>query len=131
MGGRRLCGYHIALHDGAIHKVVVGDTSEVEIAVGFINLFAGDSDIVQSLGGGGMAEHLLEEKELPGVVPTHDHLVVSKRLTEGVGRHPISKAKVSCNAFQHGINGSSVDRFILIGTVIGFTAEHVVAKCPL
>ena len=103
-------------------------TSEVEVAVGFINLFAGDSDIVQSLSGGGVAKHLLEKEELPGVVPTHDHLVVSKRLAEGVGGHPVSKAKVSCNTLQHGVNRSSVDWFILIGTIIGLTAEHVVTE---
>ena len=97
MGGGRLCGYRVTLHDGAIHKVVVGDTSKVEVAVCFVNLFASDSDIVQSLSGGGVAKHLLEEEELPWVVPTHDHLVVSKSLTEGMGRHSISKAKVSCN----------------------------------
>ena len=94
-----LCGYRVTLHDGTIHKVVVGDASKVEVAVGFINLFAGDSDIVQSLSGGGMAEHLLEKEKLSGVIPTHDHLVVSKRLAKRVGGHSVSKTKVSRNAF--------------------------------
>ena len=62
VGGGRLCGYRVTLHDGAIHKVVVGDASEVEVTVCFVNLFAGDSDIVQSLSGGGVTEHLLEQQ---------------------------------------------------------------------
>lgn len=128
VGGGRLCGYRVTLHDGAIHKVVVGDASEVEVTVCFVNLFAGDSDIVQSLSGGGVTEHLLEKEKLSGVVPTHDHLVVSKRLAEGMGRHSISKAKVSCNALQHGINRSPVDWLILIRAIIGLTAEHVVTE---
>lgn len=128
MGRGRLCGYCVTLHDGAIHKVVVGDASEVKVAVGFVNLFASDSDIVQSLSGGGVAKHLLEEEKLPWVVPTHNHLVVSKRLAEGVCRHSISKAKVSCNAFQHGINRSSMDWLILIRAIIGLAAEHVVTE---
>lgn len=49
VGGRHLCGYRVTLHDGTIHEVVVGDASKVEVAVCFVNLFAGDSDIVQSL----------------------------------------------------------------------------------
>ena len=128
VGRGRLCGYCVTLHDGAIHKVVVGDASEVKVAVGFVNLFASDSDIVQSLSGGGVAKHLLEEEKLPWVVPTHNHLVVSKRLAEGVCRHSISKAKVSCNAFQHGINRSSMDWLILIRAIIGLAAEHVVTE---
>ena len=128
VGGRHLCGYRVTLHNGTIHKIVVGDASKVEVAVGFINLFAGDSDIVQSLSGGGVTEHLLEKEKLSGVVPTHDHLVVSKRLAEGVCRHSISKAKVSCNAFQHGINRSSMDWLILIRAIIGLAAEHVVTE---
>lgn len=94
-----LCGYCVTLHDGTIHKVVVGDASEVEVTVGFVNLFAGDSDIVQSLSGGRVTEHLLEEEKLPGVISAHDHLVVSKRLTKRVSGHPVSKTKVSRNAF--------------------------------
>lgn len=128
VGGRHLCGYRVTLHDGTIHEVVVGDASKVEVAVCFVNLFAGDSDIVQSLSSGGVTKHLLEKEELPGVVPTHDHLVVSKRLAEGMGRHSISKAKVSCNALQHGINRSPVNWLILIRAIIGLTAEHVVTE---
>ena len=75
-----------------------------------------------------MAKHLLEEEKLPWVVPTHNHLVVSKRFAEGVCRHSISKAKVSCNAFQHGINRSSMDWLILIRAIIGLAAEHVVTE---
>ena len=46
----------------------MGDASKVEVAVCFVNLFAGDSDIVQSLSSGGVTKHLLEKEELPGDV---------------------------------------------------------------
>ena len=45
------------------------DAAEVEVPIGFINLFAGNADIIQSLSGGGVTEYLLEEQELAGVLP--------------------------------------------------------------
>lgn len=75
-----------------------------------------------------MAEHLLEEQELPWVVATHDHLVVGKRLTQRVGRHPIAKPKVTGDTLQNVVNASPMDRFVHTGSVIGFAAEHEVAE---
>lgn len=53
--------YVTALYEVTVYEIVVVDTSKVELAVSFINLFTGYSDIVQSLSSGGMTEHLLEE----------------------------------------------------------------------
>ena len=125
MGGLGQGGFYLT--DIAIHQIVVVDATEVEHPVGFINLLAGDSDVVQRLSGGGVTEHLLEEQELPGVVAAHHHLMVGERLTQRVGSHPITKTEVSCHTLQHGIDGLLADGLILVTTIIGSAAEHIVA----
>ena len=57
-------------------KGVAGYATEVQPAVGFVNLLTGDTDVVQRLCGRRVTEHLLEEQELPWVIAAHDHLVV-------------------------------------------------------
>lgn len=80
-----LRSYHRAFHQVAVNQVVVVNASEVEVTVSLVNLFAGNTDIVQSLCSCGMAEHLLEEQKLSRVIAAHNHLVVGKGLTQCVG----------------------------------------------
>ena len=77
--------YRVALHQVAVNQVVAGDASKVEVTVRFVNLFTGDTNVVQSLCSCGMAEHLLEEQKLSRVIAAHNHLVVGEGLTQRVG----------------------------------------------
>lgn len=104
------------------------DAAEVEVPIGFINLFAGNADIIQSLSGGGVTEYLLEEQELAGVVTTHHHLMIGEGLTQCVGRHTITKTKVFGDALKHKVNGLFTDRLVFVHSIIGLAAEHIVAK---
>ena len=75
-----------------------------------------------------MAEHLLEEQELSRVVAAHNHLVVCERLAQCVSGHPVTKAKVFGDTLQDGVNGSPVDGFVLVASVVGFATEHEVTE---
>lgn len=94
-----LGGNDFALYKVAIDQIIVVYATEVHVTVSFINLFAGDTNIVQSLSGSGVTEHLLEKQKLTGVVATHHHLVVGKGLAERMGRHPITKTEVTSDTF--------------------------------
>ena len=72
------------LSDGAVDKIV-SVTSKVERHVSVTNLFSRYADVIKRLRGRGVAEHLLEEQQLTGVVPGHKHLVVGKRLAQRMG----------------------------------------------
>ena len=45
-----------------------------------------------------------------------------------MGCHAITKPKVTGNAFEHRVNGLLADGFILIHSVIGLAAEHIVTE---
>ena len=75
------------LDDIAVNEVVAGCATQVQLPIGFLNLFTGNSDIVQSLSCGGVPHHLLEKQELPGVIVRHYHLMVSEGLTQCMSGH--------------------------------------------
>ena len=75
----------ISLHQTAIHEIVACLTSKIQLPISFIDLLAGDPDIVQSLSRGGVTEHLLKEQELSWIVPAHHHLMIGEGLSERVG----------------------------------------------
>lgn len=112
----------------AINQIVAGYATEVQPAVGFVNLLTGDTDVVQRLCGRRVTEHLLEEQELPWVIAAHDHLVVCECLTQRVGRHPITKSKVSGNTLQDIIYARPMDGLVFVASVIRLAAEHEVAE---
>ena len=112
----------------AIYQIVVVDAAEVEVPIGFINLFTGDTDVIQSLSSSGVTEYLLEEQQLAGVVAAHDHLMVSEGLTQRVGRHAITKTKVFGDTLKHEVNGLLADRLVFVHSVIGLAAEHIVTE---
>ena len=118
----------VSFYEVAINQIVAGYATEVQPAVGFIYLLAGDADVVQSLCGGRMAEHLLEEQELPWVVAAHDHLVVGERLTQRVGRHSVAKSEVTGDALQDVVNASPMNGLVHAGSIVGLAAEHEVAE---
>ena len=89
------------LDDIAVDEVVAGGTAQVQPPVGFLNLFTGNTDIVQSLSCRGVAHHLLEKQELPGVIVRHDHLMVSEGLSQGVSGHLDIEVEVFGNPFQN------------------------------
>lgn len=124
-GSSQGCFY---LTDVAVNQIIVLDATKVKHPVGFVNLFAGDADVVQRLSCGGVAKHLLEKQELPGVVAAHDHLVIGERLTQRVGSHPITKTEVFRHTLQHGIDGLLADGLVLVTSIIRGTAEHIVAQ---
>lgn len=45
-----------------------------------------------------------------------------------MGRHAVTKSKVTSNAFEHRVNGLLADGFILIHSVIGLATEHIVTE---
>ena len=45
-----------------------------------------------------------------------------------MGCHAVTKSKVTSNAFEHRVNGLFADWLILIHSVIGLAAEHIVAE---
>lgn len=45
-----------------------------------------------------------------------------------MGRHAVTKSKVTSNAFEHRVNGLFADWLILIHSVIGLAAEHIVTE---
>ena len=119
---------NLSLSNIAVNQIVVIDAAEVEVPIGFINLFTGDTDVVQSLSGGGVAEYLLEEQELAGVITAHHHLMIGEGLTQRVGCHAITKTKVFGDTLKHEVNGLLADRLILVHSVIGLAAEHIVTE---
>lgn len=119
---------NLSLSNIAVNQIVVIDATEVEVPIGFINLFTGDTDVIQSLSGGGVTEYLLEEQELAGVITAHHHLMIGKGLTQRMGRHTITEAKVFGNAFKHKVNGLLADGLVLVYSVIGLTTEHIVTE---
>ena len=80
--GDGLCHQGLAFSNVAIDQIVVVDATEIEVPVCFINFFAGDTDVVQSLSSGRVTEHLLEKQEFARVITTHHHLMISKGLTQ-------------------------------------------------
>ena len=119
---------NLSLSNITIYQIVVVDAAEVEVPIGFINLFTGDADVIQSLSSSGVTKYLLEKQELAGVVAAHDHLMVSEGLAQCVSRHAITEAKVFGDTLKHEVNGLLADRFVLVHTIIGLAAEHIVAE---
>ena len=119
---------NLGLSNVAIDQIVVVDAAEVEVPIGFINLFTGDTDVIQSLGSGGVTEYLLEEQQLAGVVAAHDHLMISEGLAQRVSRHAITKTKVFGDTLKHEVNGLLTDRFVFVHSIIGLAAEHIVTE---
>jgi len=119
---------NLSLSNVTIDQIVVIDAAEVEVPIGFINLFAGDADVVQSLSSGGVTKYLLEKQQLAGVVAAHHHLMIGEGLTQCMGRHTITKAKVFSDTLKHKVNGLLADRLVFVHSIIGLAAEHIVAE---
>ena len=88
--GDGLCHQRLAFSNVAIDQIVVVDATEIEAPVCFINFFAGDTDVVQSLSSGRMTEHLLEKQEFvtrvlyPGL-ESHPGYELMKKQARGFG----------------------------------------------
>lgn len=119
---------NLSLSNVTIDQIVVVDAAEVEVPIGFINLFTGDTDVIQSLSSGGVTEYLLEEQQFAGVVTTHHHLMIGEGLTQCVGSHTITKTKVFGDTLKHEVNGLLADRLVFVYSIIGLAAEHIVAE---
>lgn len=119
---------NLSLSNVTIDQIVVVDAAEVEVPIGFINLFTGNTDVIQSLSGGGVTKYLLEKQQLAGVVTAHHHLMIGEGLTQCVGRHTITKAKVFSDTLKHKVNGLLADRLVFVHSIIGLAAEHIVAE---
>ena len=126
--GYGLCQQRLTFSDVAIDQIVVVDATEIEAPVCFINFFAGDTDVVQSLSSGGVTKYLLEKQQLAGVVAAHHHLMIGEGLTQCMGRHTITKAKVFSDTLKHKVNGLLADRLVFVHSIIGLAAEHIVAE---
>ena len=126
--GDGLCHQRLAFSNVAIDQIVVVDATEIEAPVCFINLFAGDADVVQSLSSGGVTKYLLEKQQLAGVVAAHHHLMIGEGLTQCMGRHTITKAKVFSDTLKHKVNGLLADRLVFVHSIIGLAAEHIVTE---
>lgn len=45
-----------------------------------------------------------------------------------MSRHAVTKSKVTSNAFEHRVNGLLANGFVLVHSIIGLAAEHIVTE---
>ena len=107
---------------------MTGYGTEVQGLIGVLDLFVGDTDIIQGSSNGAVTEHLLEEKELTRVIVALEHLVIAKGLTERMGRHVNTKAKIVIDTLQNPVNGFTVHRGVVLTAIVALRAEHVIGE---
>ena len=121
------CGVFSFIQSG-VDQVAARMTTKVQVPVCITNFVLGNADVIQGDGRGGMTEDLLEQEQLTGVVVGHEHLMESKGLSQGVGRHMDIQTEVLANTTDDSINGIAVDRNIFVAASIAFTSEHIIAE---
>lgn len=75
-----------------------------------------------------MVKHFLEKHQLPGVVVTHQHLMITEGLAQSMGRHPYAETQLGSDALKDSVERPVSHRSVGAGLAGRFRAEHIVAQ---